>query len=113
MRGPIAEQFTSNAGFVASRPTPNGNFGSQCAIAASAASSSCAKKQSGRSLSILSAGRKVVELDGGQHAENVKDVARDAFLTREGYRVMRFWNHDVLSNTEGVLTLILEAPLQE
>ena len=55
----------------------------------------------------------VVELDGGQHAENAKDVARDAFLTREGYRVMRFWNHDVLSNTEGVLTVILEALSQE
>jgi len=57
--------------------------------------------------------RLVVEVDGGQHAENAKDVARDAFLVRDGYCVMRFWNHDGLSNREGVLTLILEALLYE
>jgi hypothetical protein len=34
---------------------------------------------------------------------------RDAYLTREGYRVMRFWNTDVLTNREGVLLTILEA----
>ena len=32
---------------------------------------------------------------------------------REGYRVMRFWNNDVLSNRDGVLTIILQALLQE
>src|SRR6185436_7127326 len=48
----------------------------------------------------------VVEVDGGQHAESAEDVARDAFLVREGYRVMRFWNNDVLSSREGVLTMI-------
>ena len=53
--------------------------------------------------------RLIVEVDGGQHADNVEDVARDAFLAREGYRVMRFWNSDVLSNRDGMLTVILEA----
>jgi len=48
----------------------------------------------------------VVELDGGQQAENAQDVARDAFLVREGYRVMRFWNNEVRSNLEGVMTLL-------
>ncbi|MEA2988415.1 MAG: hypothetical protein QOG83_1126 [Alphaproteobacteria bacterium] len=49
----------------------------------------------------------VVEVDGGQHAENVRDRARDAFLISEGYRVLRFWNHDVLQNINGVLETIL------
>ena len=40
--------------------------------------------------------RLIIEVDGGQHSGNSSDVARDTFLTREGYRVMRFWNHDVL-----------------
>ena len=55
--------------------------------------------------------RLVVEVDGGRHADSAEDAARDAFL--EGYRVMRFWNNDVLSNRDGVLTVILEALLQE
>ena len=48
----------------------------------------------------------IVELDGGQHSENLKDAARTAFLEQTGYRVLRFWNHDVLGNTEGVLHAI-------
>ena len=57
--------------------------------------------------------RLVVEVDGGQHPDSAEDAARDAFLAGEGYRVMRFWNNDVLSNRDGVLTVILEALLQE
>src|SRR5688572_22449162 len=38
----------------------------------------------------------VVELDGGQHAENVRDCVRDAFLVSRGYRVLRFWNHEIM-----------------
>ena len=57
--------------------------------------------------------RLVVEVDGGQHADSAEDAARDAFLAGEGYRVMRFWNNDVLSNRDGVLMVILEALLQE
>ncbi len=51
----------------------------------------------------------IVEVDGGQHSESTKDAARDAQLVREGYRVMRFWNNDVLGNREGVLETILAA----
>lgn len=51
----------------------------------------------------------IVEVDGGQHAENVQDANRDVYLAKEGYRVMRFWNNDVLSNREGVLETILSA----
>jgi len=47
--------------------------------------------------------RLVIELDGGQHAQSEKDAARTAILEANGYTVLRFWNHDVLQNTEGVL----------
>ena len=50
--------------------------------------------------------RLIVELDGGQHADNMRDVRRTAFLTAEGYRVIRFWNNDVLESIEGVLQTI-------
>jgi len=50
----------------------------------------------------------VIEVDGGQHAESARDEVRDRYLRAEGYRVMRFWNNDVLSNIEGVLTVIDE-----
>jgi very-short-patch-repair endonuclease len=50
----------------------------------------------------------IVEVDGGQHADNSKDRARDMYFTNRGYRVLRFWNNDVLKNLEGVLTRIVE-----
>jgi very-short-patch-repair endonuclease len=55
--------------------------------------------------------RLIVELDGGQHAEARKeyDVDRTAWLEGEGFRVLRFWNNDVLTNTSGVLEEILRA----
>ena len=45
----------------------------------------------------------VVEVDGGQHAESKVDEVRDRYLRDRGYRVIRFWNNDVLSNLSGVL----------
>ena len=53
--------------------------------------------------------RLVVELDGGQHADSSSDVRRDAFLVAECWRVLRFWNNDVLQNSEGVLEAIQHA----
>ena len=53
--------------------------------------------------------RLIVEVDGGQHAENLSDRRRDAWLTREGYRVLRFWNNDVLKRTDAVLGEIARA----
>jgi len=51
----------------------------------------------------------VVEVDGSQHAERqAEDEARTAFLNGEGYRVLRFWNNEVLENLDGVLTRIAE-----
>src|SRR5215469_14280694 len=53
--------------------------------------------------------RLIVELDGGQHATDTRDAVRDQWLSERGYRVLRFWNNDVLSNTEGVLETIAAA----
>jgi putative oxygen-independent coproporphyrinogen III oxidase len=52
--------------------------------------------------------RLVVEVDGGQHADSKHDAARTAELESHGFRVLRFWNNDVLQNREGVLTRIVE-----
>jgi very-short-patch-repair endonuclease len=52
----------------------------------------------------------IVELDGGQHAERVaSDANRTRRLEAMGYRVLRFWNNDVLMNIDAVLVVILEA----
>jgi len=49
----------------------------------------------------------VIELDGGQHAENEKyDSQRDACLRANGFAVLRFWNNEVFENLEGVLEVI-------
>ena len=50
--------------------------------------------------------RLIVEVDGGQHNESAADAIRDRRLMDEGYRVLRFWNNDVLGNIEGVLMTI-------
>jgi very-short-patch-repair endonuclease len=47
----------------------------------------------------------VIEVDGGQHADNAKDEERDAWLTSEGFKVLRFWNNEVLTNINGILDL--------
>ena len=51
----------------------------------------------------------VVELDGGQHAGSVADELRTAFLEDAGYLVLRFWNNEVLTQTDAVLAAILAA----
>ena len=52
----------------------------------------------------------IIEVDGGQHADSVEaDERRTAFLATKGYRVIRFWNSDVLENIDGVLEAILAA----
>jgi very-short-patch-repair endonuclease len=51
----------------------------------------------------------VIELDGGQHLDSASDRARGAYLEKNGYRVLRFWNHEVLDDLEGVLERIRHA----
>jgi very-short-patch-repair endonuclease len=53
--------------------------------------------------------RFIVEVDGGQHATDPRDAVRDKWLSDHGYRMLRFWNNDVLANTEGVLEAIAAA----
>jgi very-short-patch-repair endonuclease len=56
--------------------------------------------------------RVAIELDGGQHGEHVaRDARRTKFLESQGYRVLRFWNNEVLTNIEGVLEAIQSAVL--
>ena len=50
--------------------------------------------------------RLIIEADGSQHAESEADARRDAFLRREGFSVLRFWNNDVLKNPAGVFDAI-------
>ena len=51
--------------------------------------------------------RLVIEADGGQHDENVSDEHRTAWLAGRGWRVIRFWNNEILTNIEGVIDTIL------
>ena len=56
--------------------------------------------------------RLVIEVDGGQHATDPRDAVRDRWLAEHRYRVLRFWNNDVMGNIDGVLEVIALA-LQE
>ena len=50
------------------------------------------------------AARLIIELDGGQHADRIEaDAQRTRVLEARGYAVIRFWNHDVMQNLNGVL----------
>lgn len=51
--------------------------------------------------------RLVVELDGWQHADDLRDVERDMFLQGVGYRVLRFWNQEVFADRSAVLEHIV------
>ncbi len=51
--------------------------------------------------------RLVIELDGGQHDwQREADARRTAYIEARGYRVLRFWNHEVFENIDGVLQVI-------
>jgi very-short-patch-repair endonuclease len=53
--------------------------------------------------------RVVIEVDGSQHTRSAPDEERTKVLEANGYRVLRYWNNDVLSNIESVLEDILSA----
>jgi very-short-patch-repair endonuclease len=58
----------------------------------------------------VSAKRLIIELDGGQHAQEVNhDAKRDAWLRDQGFIILRFWNNDVLKNIEGVMEMIVKS----
>ena len=53
--------------------------------------------------------RLIIEVDGSQHAGSEADRRRDAYLGRHGFRILRFWNSDVLENASGVFDTIAAA----
>jgi len=53
--------------------------------------------------------RLIVEVDGGQHSESKRDVERDGYFEREGFRTLRFWNDEVERNLDAVCLAILRA----
>ena len=58
------------------------------------------------------AARLVVEIDGSQHGSDenvVRDAARTQWLQAEGYRVIRFWNNDVMKDIDSVIRAIIQA----
>ena len=53
--------------------------------------------------------RLIVEIDGGQHDRpSPREVERSGFLQNEGYRILRFWNNEVLANLDGVHGMIAD-----
>ena len=52
--------------------------------------------------------RLTIECDGGQHSNSLPDEARTREIEAHGYRVIRFWNHDILQNTDCVLQVIAQ-----
>ena len=50
--------------------------------------------------------RLVVEVDGGQHQDSETDVVRDQNLQEAGFRILRFWNNQVLQETQAVVEVI-------
>jgi very-short-patch-repair endonuclease len=58
--------------------------------------------------------RLIVEADGSQHAESSSDLRRDAYLAAQGFRILRFWNNEIMADEEAVAATIssaLSAPL--
>jgi very-short-patch-repair endonuclease len=54
--------------------------------------------------------RLVIEVDGGQHSEQVSyDMERDAWLEKQGFRILRFWDNQVLKETDSVKEMIIGA----
>ncbi len=53
--------------------------------------------------------RLIIEADGSQHADNKNDARRDAFLRRQGFRLLRCWNNQVLGEAEAVAAAIFAA----
>jgi len=53
--------------------------------------------------------RIIIEVDGGQHTtEKDRDNVRDEWFRKQGFKILRFWNNEVLTNINGVLEVIRE-----
>jgi very-short-patch-repair endonuclease len=54
-----------------------------------------------------------VEIDGSQHANAMYDKRRTTILNHEGWTIIRFWNNEVLMNTDGVVRIILDRAAEQ
>ncbi len=52
--------------------------------------------------------RLIIEVDGGQHGESVRDASRDRHFEGKGFRTIRFWNDEILTNIDGACLTILD-----
>mgnify|MGYP002524493076 CR=1 FL=1 len=52
--------------------------------------------------------RLIIEIDGGQHCENLSDIKRDNYLKSKNFKVLRFWNNEIMENINGCLEKIKE-----
>ena len=55
------------------------------------------------------ASRLIIEADGGQHIESAHDARRDAYLRSQGFRILRFWNNEIINEEEAVMARIFDA----
>ncbi len=53
--------------------------------------------------------RLIIEVDGSQHSDSKRDIARDRHFEGQGFRVLRFWNDEVEKSTDAVCHAILQA----
>ena len=53
--------------------------------------------------------RLIVEADGSQHSDDKADARRDAFLRSQGFRILRFWNNDILARRDSIAAAIFGA----
>lgn len=53
--------------------------------------------------------RLIIEADGGQHSESSRDARRDQHFIEQGFRTLRFWNSDILTNPDGVWLAVEQA----
>jgi hypothetical protein len=91
------------------RLKPNVAYGRRSAAAASTATGSAGNTRLVRSSQIFACTRErvIVKADGGQHADSRPDERRTTWLQSRGWRVLRFWNNEIVKNPEGVIDAIL------
>jgi len=88
-------------------PTPSASSGQSCGRGGSVGTSSSGKSRSTATFDFVCFEAKlIIEADGAQHLESVHDQVRDRHFEAAGYRTLRLWNADILTNIDGVATMI-------
>ena len=107
----IGRASESHDGYASIKPTPKQSFGIEFAIDKIDGHKFVRQVPIGDYICDFVCREKnlVIEVDGGQHADSAADAVRDRYLVAESYRILRFWNNDVLGNLDGVLITIQTA----